>query len=304
VADTPVEETFPEIFTTADRKALTEQRRYFGMVRSSLLAAVIAAVGNAISVDLVMGTVRLDAGGVLSGVAFLYGLVVAGYLLLSRPERAWYECRAAAESIKTLAWQYCVRGGSFDEDTPADAQQFGRLVRRIVRNLRYSGLTTIGGTEEVTGAMSAFRDRSLAERRAIYLEQRILDQNRYYAGKATEHRHRARRWFLFAVVLQSAGVVLAVLKALDTVDLDLLGIAATAAAGAIAWVQTKDSQTLAESYVIAANELAAIRGEAEERAATLTEAEWSAFVRSGEQAISREHTVWLARRDPSLAPES
>jgi hypothetical protein len=301
--DARVEDTFPEIFTVADRKALNEQRRYFRLTAAGLAAAVVAAVGSAISARFTVAGHRLEAGGMISAVAFLVGLGVAGYVLVNKPERAWYECRAAAESIKTLAWQYCVRGGSFDHDTPTDARHFGRLVRRIVRGLRHAGLPTVGGSEEVTGAMSAFRGHPLATRRDFYLRQRILDQNRYYARKAEENNGRAQRWFLVAIVLQAAGVVLAVLKALDTVDADLLGIAATAAASALAWVQTKDSQALAESYVVAANELAAIRGEAAEHPDDLAEAEWSAFVRSGEQAISREHTLWLARRDPGLAPE-
>jgi hypothetical protein len=301
--DAKIEDTFPEIFTIADSKALAEQRRYFRLSLTGLLAAVIAAVGSAIEAGFTVGGRDIDGGGVISALAFLAGVGVAGYVLVSKPERIWYESRAAAESIKTLAWQYCVRGGSFDHDTATDALQFGRRVRRIVRGLRHAGLPTIGGSDVVTGAMSAFRARPLADRRAIYLNQRILDQNRYYARKAVENRGRAQSWFLTAIVLQAAGVVLAVLKALDVVGPDLLGIAATAAASALAWVQTKDSQALAESYVIAANELAAILGEAEAHPKDLSEVDWSAFVRSGEQAVSREHTLWLARRDPGLTPD-
>jgi hypothetical protein len=91
-------------------------------------------------------------------------------------------------------------------------------------------------------------------------------------------------------------VVLAWLKATNVVDADLLGIASTAAASALAWVQTRDSQNLAEAYRAAANELTLIGG-----LEPPTEAEaWSRYVSEGERAISREHTLWRARR--SLDP--
>ncbi|GIF01824.1 DUF4231 domain-containing protein [Paractinoplanes rishiriensis] len=303
MAETRVEETFPEIFRTADGKAVDEQGKYFRLVRYGLIAAVVAAVGNAITKDVTLGTTKVDTGGVLSAVAFIFGFGFALYLLLNKPERAWYECRAATESIKTLAWQYAMRGGSFDQDRQHDERLFGQTVRKIISHLRYAGLPTIGGSEGVTQAMNDFRDKPLPERRQIYLQQRILDQNHWYANRAKQNQRRAQRWFLTAIVFHAIGVILAVLKALNVIELDLLGIAATAAAGAIAWVQTRDSQTLAESYVIASHELAAIHGEAQDHTDALTEAEWSAFVRSGEQAISREHTLWLARRDPNLSAD-
>ena len=303
MAETTVQDTFPEIFTLADRKALDEQHRYFRLTLTGLLAAVVAAVGSAISADVTINGFRYNIGGALAAVAFLVGIGVAGYLLITRPERVWYESRAAAESIKTLAWQYCVRGGIFNNADDLDARQFGRLVRRIVRGLRYAGLTTVGGNEAVTAGMREIRSLPIGERREIYRAQRIVDQSAYYATKARKNRNWARQWAFGAMALQAAGVVLAFLKAFNVLDADLLGVAATAAAGILAWVQTKDCQNLADSYVIAANELAAILGEAETHPEVLSPSEWSTFVRGGEQAISREHTLWLARRDPHLTPD-
>ncbi|MGI8516592.1 MAG: SLATT domain-containing protein [Acidimicrobiia bacterium] len=65
------------------------------------------------------------------------------------------------------------------------------------------------------------------------------------------------------------------------------------AAAAAAWTQTNQHATLASSYVVAAQELAAV--------ATLvdlqrSENDWSRFVDSSEAAISRAHTLWRAFR--------
>jgi len=66
-----------------------------------------------------------------------------------------------------------------------------------------------------------------------------------------------------------------------------------AAAAAAAWLQTKDHANVAQAYAVAARELWAIEQRLGE---PRDEREWADFVESAERAISREHTLWLARR--------
>jgi len=78
------------------------------------------------------------------------------------------------------------------------------------------------------------------------------------------------------------------------VDVDLLGIAATFAAAVAAWTQSKQFRVLTTSYAVTAHELAtiiSIRLPLVEK-----EEDWAGFVREAESAISREHSLWLARR--------
>ena len=71
-------------------------------------------------------------------------------------------------------------------------------------------------------------------------------------------------------------------------------IFAAAAASAIAWLQLKRHQELTNSYGLAAQELGLIA----EQSRGITEPEkLSAFILDAENAISREHTLWKARRD-------
>jgi hypothetical protein len=290
-----VESGFTALFAQADRAAVAAQRRYLRLSFTTLVVAVIAAIGSAISVDTRIGSQNVDLGGVLSGVAFLIGTGLGLFLLIARPEQSWYVNRAVAESIKTLCWQYAVRGGPFARDgDPADS--FGAEVRGIVHHMPLSGLLVTSGNDAVTDSMRAIRSRPAGERRKYYLSQRLDDQNRYYAAQAVRNRKLATRWFGAAIGLQAAGVVLAVLKAINVVDADLLGIAATAAAGALAWMQTRDCQNLADSYRVTANELADIRAEAQQLEEDVPADRWGIFVRGAEQAISREHTLWRARR--------
>ena len=76
-------------------------------------------------------------------------------------------------------------------------------------------------------------------------------------------------------------------------SVDGLGIVATLLAAAVAWTNAKQHTTLAESYAVAADDLTDVG-----RALALQTSEdaWAEFVANAESAMSREHTVWRARR--------
>jgi hypothetical protein len=90
---------------------------------------------------------------------------------------------------------------------------------------------------------------------------------------------------------EAVGLVAAVLQAARAIDADLTAIFVALAAAAVAWLQTKQHDTLAKSYAIAALELAAIATRVERPA---SETEWAHFVDEAEEAISREHILWRA----------
>lgn len=92
-------------------------------------------------------------------------------------------------------------------------------------------------------------------------------------------------------VVEAIGLVCAVLKVVQLVDIDLAGVAGALAAAGVAWLQTRQHHQLASAYAVAAQELADIASRAHWPE---TEAEWAHFVDEAEEAISREHTLWWA----------
>lgn len=292
-----IEQHFPAVLSDAEKASVSGQASFMRLSAASLLLACVAAVGGAISIDVTAGGRTFDAGAVVALVAFAAGAGVSSYLLSTRPQRMWYEGRAAAESIKTLAWQYSVGGGPFRVDAPADGD--GLLVKMLGTVMAEMGEVRVvhrTGQAQITAEMRKCRAGSLAQRRQLYLVQRVEDQILWYGRKAAYNQSRVRAWFAVAIVAQSLGFVLAGLKAFAVVDVDLLGILAAAAASATAWMQTRDHQNLAESYTVTGRELKIIHTRAEAGAGSESEQEWSDFVEEAERAVSREHTLWLARR--------
>jgi hypothetical protein len=151
----------------------------------------------------------------------------------------------------------------------------------------------VPGEHQISDKMRQVRALDFDQRRHIYLDDRIADQQRWYSEKARWNDRRARAWVLVSIVLEMAGLVGGALTAFGWINFHLLGFLAAAAGSVTAWIEAKQHRNLATAYGIASQELASI---ATELATMRSEERWAAFVGQAEEAISREHTLWRASR--------
>jgi hypothetical protein len=90
----------------------------------------------------------------------------------------------------------------------------------------------VAGEQQIRDKMRQVRALNFEERRQIYLDDRIADQQRWYSEKARWNDRRARAWVLVSIVLEIAGLIGGALKAFGWINFDLLGFLA-AGAGSI-----------------------------------------------------------------------
>jgi len=290
----PLPVAMPALFQFADRASQVSQRKFLWRRRIELAFLVAAAVCALIPNESVYFASQVIPGAILAGLLFLAAGVLETSVVTIQPERSWYQGRALAESIKTLAWRYAVAGEPFGQDGGAtDALLLGRF-QQIVD--QFPGLRTLPNAaidSEITPWMRSTRNEPLAERRNVYANARIGDQGRWYAQKAEWNRRRAYIWGAGTLILQFAGAVAAFARGFKFESLDLLSVVAVLSTVAVAWLQIKQHATLAESYGVAASELSAI---SESLPTQDDESAWARFVDQSENAISREHTTWRAKR--------
>ena len=286
-----VEPGYPALFRAADVSATNGQHRLLLATALRLVALLTAAVLGTFSVN--VGQLDLAAVGAAAGLGT--ALVVEVWLLTERPDRQWYESRAAAESAKTLAWRYAVAGQPFglaDHDQQTAESLLLHRFSLITGNLH--ALMLPEEAEEgfqVTEDMRHLRARSLEERRQAYRVGRIEDQRRWYTRRARRHGRSVTRWSVFLAAMEALGLIAAVLNAVSILNVDLPGIAGALAAGGLAWTQTREHQQLSNAYAVTAQELAHIASRIEWPE---SEAAWAHFVDEVEEAISREHMLWWA----------
>lgn len=288
---------FPALYRSADRASLAAQRRFLVALRVRLVGLLLAAVGGAIT----WAAGRVELGGMLALLAFLLALGAELYNAVLRPDRSWYEGRAAAESVKTLTWRYVVKGESFEDAVALQTDRtFVQELREVLQDLDDLELSTNDETEsQITQKMRSLRTQDFTARRELYLNGRLRDQQGWYSRKARWNDKRRRMWLLSSIVVELAGVVVGAARAFGVLDVDLLGVLAAIAAIITAWVQAKQHETLATAYGVTAQELASVASEAE---ALTDEGSWARFVDEAEEAISREHTLWRASRGLRIRP--
>lgn len=260
------------------------------MVAGELAAYVIAAAAGSAQWHIR----ELDVLAALGVASFTAALILELARGRSKPERDWYEGRAAAESTKTLAWRFAVGGDPFPVDDVESLQHFIDRVQAVVDTFAELELPAVDAERtQVTRRMLELRDAPLEARRDSYREGRLREQRAWYVRRSKDHDRYVRRWRRFAVGATIAGILGGLARFAGIVDIDFLGLGAAAASAATAWNQLRQHQTLATSYALAAQELAL----AEARLpAAEKEADWALFVSDAEDAISREHTMWLAKR--------
>jgi hypothetical protein len=282
----------PVLFRSADATAIEAQRLYLLAIRIRLYLLVLAAATGAVSV--MVG--RIDWSGFVGAAALVAAALTELYLVRDQPDRRWYEGRAAAESAKTLGWRYAVGAEPFGVETLSGRDADRLLVQRLDDVLidldDLAGESTVGTGEQITPAMRALRAAPLEVRRAVYERDRIEEELRWYQTKGAWNQRRARQLTFGVLLFEIAGAIGGLLHAVG-VDVNLLGVAAAGAAALGLWLQTRQHQALAHAYAVTAQELSSIRSLIQWQE---SEPEWSAFVDDAETAVSREHTLWRAKR--------
>lgn len=289
------DDDLPPLYHAADKSSLNAQRFFLWATRLRLIGLVGAGFFGLFVWKSRQSPV--DWAGVLAACCFAAALVVEAYLYQAKPERTWYEGRAAAESVKTLSWRYAVGGEPFNIGIDPESKIAELFLNRlqslfdVVKDLDLVPPTS--SAEQITPQMRNVRALALADRKRIYEEERVENQQNWYQRKAVWNKTQAARWTQAMLGIEIGGVIFAILKVVGTIEGDVLTFTGAVVATITAWFQTKQYRTLATAYTVTALELASVRSKI---ANQKTETEWAKFVSDAEEAFSREHTLWKASR--------
>lgn len=306
----------PPLFHDADRNAIRAQRFYFRWLMWELILlglGVLVGAFNGITqsigpVSLVVApfTVLGIRVSTLTGFEITEAALLTLALLMrlarviTRPERLWYEARAVAESVKSIAWRYAVGGEPFQEAyTPEELQavvadRFGGINADLSQ---YHAPESVVREQQVTSGMRNVRALPLAARKQVYREGRVDDQQSWYTRKSRFNHRRALQSHWTLIGVEIAAVLVALLPiglaAFHLFPLNLQSLAANIAVGGAAWMQAKRYEDLDVSYKVTASELRQVSKDIEHQQ---DEAAWARFVENVEGSMSREHQLWRATR--------
>lgn len=277
----------PGFYVDADTASLSGQHAYLGLNRLRLWSAVLGALGGASG----LAAGNIDVGALIALTGFVIALVAELLLAFLQPERDWYAGRALAESMKTMSWCYAVGGEPFSPNISDVAAR--SLLRQRAELLTKKGADKIAvsaSSRLVTPSMTELRHSDFETRRTAYLDGRTRDQRAWYALKARENKRKADGWRSILVAAEIVAVSATTLTATKVLTVDVAGILGSVVGASAAWLALKQHAQLAAAYALTSRELAL----QEEILCEASEDEWPRAVADAEDAISREHTMWLA----------
>lgn len=279
----------PDLFDAAEVSSKQNQDTFFRARATEFIALALAATfGEAGS----GGVWKI--GSYLAFLCFGVALVVRITGVGDKAEKLWYDARAAAESMKSSAWQFAVGGDAFRIHDQTASTRFVASLRDILSTLPKLDIpASFSGESAIPAEMRDIRASNLDLRKKEYIEDRVMEQVTWYAANAKTNKKQARFWRRCLIFLESAAVLLGLLRIGGLFDVNWLGPLAAGAAGVAAWKQSKNFSLLSEIYSVTSHEVNLVR---ETLVIPLGEDEWANAVHHAESAFSREHTLWLARK--------
>lgn len=289
--------SLPALYGGYSARSASAQRDYLRSQRWLLWmligASVVAAIGKfaSLSFDAKLGS-RVEQSSALCGlVLFVVGLVLTQRQQQQSKPESWYDARAMAESIKSIAWKFMM--GADPYRGPNAEEVFRADLLRLLTDGQQRTDPVGSEAEQITNDMRTVRAMSTAERVALYRSARIQDQRQWYTQRSQAHETSNRRWrgtVTAALVIGAAANAIALLvRPLSAIS----GVASAVVPCVIAWNQTQRHRDLAHQYAFTSHEIGVVAAERD----PATDDEVARFVADCETAFSREHTMWRARRE-------
>lgn len=285
----------PAAFRAADLSSQTAQRWHVGLVVIHLAVLVAAAVAGVPTLQSPAN--KADQNTVIA-VLLVVGALLSLYTKVRPYDRIWYRARARAESIKSMAWKYAMRAEPY---ALGDAESEATLCNDLFEHreeAKWSHLAVgalEGSSGVITPSMRALRGRPWNERLDVYTRLRVSDQRAWYAKRATEHQRADTVAFVALIAVQVGFIALALVR-IGTPDFPsaIVGVFSATSSGIIAWTALRRYGELVEAYTAAAHDLDLVATRA---SGVKDDVSLAAWVSDTENAISREHTSWRARRE-------
>ena len=287
------EKVYPALYRATDLASIRSQKRYLILVASYSIILILAT-------GLAVYGIQEAVSAIIAAVLIIISTFTSLFMIFIKDEDKWYRTRAVAESVKTITWRFMMRADPFGtkKDVNDVKTQFRELLRKILKehkDLAHELRGRLCSEEQITESMCYVRDLALKDRIEIYRIYRIDEQRKWYEKKSTRNKKHGQYWFGVLILCQLIAIILVICRvAYPNWEYWPSEIFVVSAGATLTWIQVKRFQEVSAAYGITAHEVGIIRGELE---SVFQEKDFAQFIIDSENAFSREHTQWLARKD-------
>ncbi len=291
-----IEDTdMPSLFQNADKESIKSQKIH----NIILLLYNISLIISALVIILVREYTVFAR--IITTILFLLSLGLIVSLRIIMPTKIWYNGRAIAESIKTRTWRWMMRAEPYGDcnNVLVVEQSFINDLKTII-DQNQSLIKQIGNyvdadkSNSITNKMRDIRSLNIDERLEVYKKERIINQEKWYNNKSKINKRDANVIFWLIIISHAIIFLLMLLELSMCISNPPIELFLVLASTFVSWNQTKKHNELASSYSLATHEIILMKNETNH---IETEEDLSEYVLNCENAFSREHTQWYARKN-------
>jgi hypothetical protein len=281
---------YPPLKKAADQASAKAQRKFLWLNRIQLILLTTVAFGSGLSLS-IPAHQRVEAWAIC--VIMFATLGFSGALRIGKFDDRWFRCRAYAENLKSIVWQFVMSNDdASDTNATRYLDELNRLRERLP-DLQREFVCFGNSGHLITAWMQTFHGLPVETKALHYRELRVEDQITWYSNKAKLNSEMEDSWFWTVFIIEFAAVACSAFQSWQLMKFNPVGGIAAVGTALIAWSQIKRYSDLGTSYSIAAADL---RGISEVHKTVTSQAELDLMVQEVEKAVSREHSIWLARR--------
>ena len=283
---------YPNLYQSANNASIKTQHWYITGIRIYLILLVTGVVMTKYAPK-----TTIWAG--IGAVVLLATLLLSIYQAVKRFDIIWYNGRAVAESVKTRTWRFIMRAEPYQDELDFEivSKHFVNDIHEILVENKKLGqyLTYDENSNSITEEMTRVRLLDINGRRDYYKIKRVDEQRSWYARKARWNTRQSAIWFWCMIVANSIAIVLVILQvAYPNRDIFPVDVFIVLAGSILTWIQVKKFQEISTAYNLTAHEIGILRQNID---FCNTEKKLSEYIKDAENAFSREHTQWVARKN-------
>lgn len=281
---------YPQLYRTADNLSIKYQKIYLGLLCGYLVSLIFGSIISMFENGVLVNSISLGLF-ILSATLFVISKIFD-------PLKLWYNGRAVAESVKSMTWKWMMAAEPYHNNIleTASKEFQGDLHKLLKQN------ETIfshyhddeGFYYSISDKMKEVRNAPTKDKLSFYNLNRIKDQLEWYRKKAKTLRTTYIKYSIIVVLCYLFIIVSMIIKiSKPNMTLPTELISAIVAA-ILSWMEAKKYNELSCAYSLAVNDISIINANMLE--GEVTDREISEYVINSENAFSREHTQWIARK--------
>lgn len=284
---------YPALYQASDTVSNDTQNTYLLLMKLNIWLLITAAFFSFIGIN-------SKAWAVAAAFVFVITIIINVILMIKNFPDTWYRARSIAESIKTISWRFMMKTDPFRHLSLKDAREkFLKMQKAILNEQDKEILEKFDSSyhtkDAITETMLKTFEDSIDNKIEIYRINRVEEQRNWYSNKTKYNQSKYRFWFSIMILVQIIAVATVICR-VGVPDFKYWPpeVLSVIASGILTWIQMKKYRELAAAYSFTAHEIGILGANID---SIDTEEELANFVQDAENAFSREHTQWIARKD-------